>query len=186
LTHDVEFLARPEQLPPQQELYIYLLELCTGRNDRWLSLRRIRSRLLASQSRGRADRRRNRQKPIVHHNTRARSKQAAVLALLSRPRGATIAAMMQRGACAEVDGHLKSAHRVVEAVARQFLEAARAERVLDERENLRHVADEVAHAAELVIVAGRKKVGAVRVQKSLHAGVLTLPPRSVFRALEQV
>jgi hypothetical protein len=33
-------------------------------------------------------------KPIVHHNTHARSKQAAVLALLSRPRGATIAAMM--------------------------------------------------------------------------------------------
>src|SRR5712691_9472525 len=29
-------------------------------------------------------------KPIAHHNTRARSKQAAVLALLSRPRGATI------------------------------------------------------------------------------------------------
>jgi hypothetical protein len=34
-------------------------------------------------------------KPIVHHNTRARSKQAAVLALRSRSRGATIAAMMQ-------------------------------------------------------------------------------------------
>jgi hypothetical protein len=34
-------------------------------------------------------------KPIVHHNTRTRSKQAAVLALLSRPRGASIAAMMQ-------------------------------------------------------------------------------------------
>jgi protein-S-isoprenylcysteine O-methyltransferase Ste14 len=34
-------------------------------------------------------------KPIVHHNTRTNSKQAAVLALLSRPRGATIAVMMQ-------------------------------------------------------------------------------------------
>jgi hypothetical protein len=34
-------------------------------------------------------------KPIVHHNTRANSKQAAVLALLSRPRGTTIAVMMQ-------------------------------------------------------------------------------------------
>ena len=36
-------------------------------------------------------------KPIVH-NTRARSKQAALPALLSRPRGATIAAMMDRAA----------------------------------------------------------------------------------------
>jgi hypothetical protein len=35
-----------------------------------------------------------RAKPIVHHNTRAKSKQAAVLALLSRPQGATIAAIM--------------------------------------------------------------------------------------------
>jgi hypothetical protein len=34
-------------------------------------------------------------KPIVHYNTRTNSKQAAVLALLSRPRGATIAAMTQ-------------------------------------------------------------------------------------------
>jgi Protein of unknown function (DUF3489) len=34
-------------------------------------------------------------KPIVHYNTRTNSKQAAVLALLSRPRGATIAVMMQ-------------------------------------------------------------------------------------------
>jgi Protein of unknown function (DUF3489) len=34
-------------------------------------------------------------KRIVHPNTRAKSKQDAVLALLSRPRGATIAVMMQ-------------------------------------------------------------------------------------------
>jgi hypothetical protein len=36
-----------------------------------------------------------RAKPIVHHITRAKSKQDAVLALLSRPQGATIAAMIE-------------------------------------------------------------------------------------------
>jgi hypothetical protein len=35
-----------------------------------------------------------RAKPIVHHNTRAKSKQAAVVALLNRPQGATIAALI--------------------------------------------------------------------------------------------
>ena len=35
-----------------------------------------------------------RAKPIVRHNTRAKSKQAAVVALLNRPRGATIAAII--------------------------------------------------------------------------------------------
>ena len=35
-----------------------------------------------------------RAKPIVRHNTRAKSKQAAVVALLNRPQGATIAAII--------------------------------------------------------------------------------------------
>jgi hypothetical protein len=36
-----------------------------------------------------------RAKPVVHQNTRSGSKQAAVLALLSRPNGATITAAME-------------------------------------------------------------------------------------------
>jgi hypothetical protein len=36
-----------------------------------------------------------RAKPIREHNTRAKSKQAAVVALLNRPQGATIAAMIE-------------------------------------------------------------------------------------------
>ena len=35
-----------------------------------------------------------RAKPIVRHNSRAKSKQAAVVALLNRPQGATIAAII--------------------------------------------------------------------------------------------
>jgi hypothetical protein len=35
-----------------------------------------------------------RAKPIVRHNTRAKSKQAAVVALLNRPQGATLAAII--------------------------------------------------------------------------------------------
>ena len=35
-----------------------------------------------------------RAKPIVHHNSRAKSKQAAVVTLLNRPQGATIAAII--------------------------------------------------------------------------------------------
>jgi len=35
-----------------------------------------------------------RARPTVHHNTRAKSKQAAVVALLNRPQGATIAAII--------------------------------------------------------------------------------------------
>jgi len=36
-----------------------------------------------------------RTKPIVHHSTRAKSKQDAVVALLNRPQGATIAALVE-------------------------------------------------------------------------------------------
>ena len=36
-----------------------------------------------------------RAKPVVHHKTRSGSKQAAVLALLSRPNGTTITAIME-------------------------------------------------------------------------------------------
>jgi hypothetical protein len=36
-----------------------------------------------------------RAKPIVHHNSRAKSKQAAVVTLLNRPQGATIATIIE-------------------------------------------------------------------------------------------
>ena len=35
-----------------------------------------------------------RARPTVHHNSRAKSKQAAVVALLNRPQGATLAALI--------------------------------------------------------------------------------------------
>jgi hypothetical protein len=73
--------------------------------------------------------------------------------------------------------------QAVEAVVHQFVEAARAERVLDKRENVRHVADEVAHAAEFCIVAVGKEILAVLVHQSLDALVLFLPPRGVLGAL---
>jgi hypothetical protein len=54
-----------------------------------------------------------RAKPVREHNTRARSKQDAVLALLSRPQGATIAAIDEMGerVYLVIDGHISASRR---------------------------------------------------------------------------
>jgi hypothetical protein len=49
-------------------------------------------------SRGTKTRSKVKRAKSIHHNTRAKSKQAAVVALLNRPQGATIAALWRRPA----------------------------------------------------------------------------------------